>query len=254
MNELQIFTNEQFGNVRTIVEGETVLFCGADVAKALGYSRPNDAVSSHCRSTVKRRIATSQGNESDMCFIPEGDVYRLIVRSYMPEAEKFERWLFEEVIPTIRKHGGYLTPDKLEEALLNPDTLIRLATDLKAERTKRLELEEQNAKMLPLAKFAEAVTDSEDTVDMSTVAKVLNIQGLGRNKIFEILRNHGILDWKNEPYQRYVNEKWFKCSESLYYVYGLPKVNVKTVIYQKGMMKIRELLEKLGYTDEMKCV
>ena len=245
MNDLQIFTNEQFGNVRTLIENDTVLFCGTDVARSLGYSRPNDAISAQCRSTVKRRIATAQGNESDMLFIPEGDVYRLIARSNLPAAERFERWVFDEVLPAIRKHGGYLTPEKIEEALLNPDTLIRLATDLKAERAARIELQEQNAAMLPLVKFAKAATDSEDTVDMATVAKVLNFPNIGRNKLFEILRNHGILDWKNDPYQRYVNDGWFKCTESVYYVYGEPKINIKTAVYQRGMMKIRELLEKV---------
>ena len=242
MTDLQIFTNEQFGNVRTIVEGEAVLFCGADVARSLGYKSPKDAVLAHCKGAVKRRTPTTSG-EQEMTFITEGDVYRLAARSNLPTAEKFERWVFEEVLPAIRKHGGYLTPEKIEEALLNPDTIIRLATDLKAERAARIELQEQNAAMLPLVKFAKAATDSEDTVDMATVAKVLNFPGIGRNKLFEILRNHGILDWKNEPYQYYVNDRWFKCTESVYYVYGEPKINIKTAVYQRGMMKIRELLE-----------
>lgn len=244
MTDLQIFTNEQFGNVRTIVEGETVLFCGADVARSLGYKSPKDAVLAHCKGAVKRRTPTTSG-EQEMTFITEGDVYRLAARSNLPTAEKFERWVFDEVIPAIRKHGGYLTPEKIEEALLNPDTIIRLATDLKAERAARIELQEQNAAMLPLVKFAKAATDSEDTVDMATVEKVLNFPNIGRNKLFEILRNNGILDWKNDPYQRYVNDGWFKCTESVYYVYGEPKINIKTAVYQRGMMKIRELLEKV---------
>ena len=254
MNDLQIFTNEQFGNVRTVIDGETVLFCGTDVARSLGYKSPKDAVAAHCKGAVKRRIGVVTGKKADgspamqdleMVFIQEGDIYRLTARSNLPSAEKFERWLFDEILPTIRKHGGYLTPEKIEEALLNPDTIIRLATDLKAERAARKELEEQNAAMLPLAQFAKAVTDSEDTVDMATVAKVLNFPNIGRNKLFEILRNHGILDWKNDPYQRYVNDGWFKCTEKVYYVYGEPRINIKTVVYQRGMMKIRELLEKV---------
>lgn len=245
MTDLQIFTNEQFGNVRTIVEGETVLFCGFDVARALGYEKPRNAVAAHCKGALKRGAPTTSG-EQEMTFIPEGDVYRLAARSNLPTAEKFERWVFNEVLPAIRKHGGYLTPEKIEEALLNPDTLIRLATDLKAERAARKELEEQNAAMLPLVKFAKAATDSEDTVDMATVAKVLNFPNIGRNKLFEILRNNGILDWKNEPYQQYVKDGWFKCTESVYYVYGLPRINIKTAVYQRGMMKIRELLEKVS--------
>ena len=247
MTDLQIFTNEQFGNVRTVIDGETVLFCGTDVARSLAYTNPQKAVRDHCKQGVERFVQHPQSAEKTiaMTFIPEGDVYRLIVRSNMPEAERFEKWLFEDVLPAIRKHGGYLTPEKIEEALLNPDTLIRLATDLKAERAARKELEEQNAAMLPFVKFAKAATDSEDTVDMATVAKVLNFPNIGRNKLFEILRNNGILDWKNDPYQRYVNDGWFKCTESVYYIYGEPKINIKTAVYQRGMMKIRELLEKV---------
>lgn len=114
--EIQIFTNEQFGEVRTLEEGGKVLFCASDVAKALGYSNPRDAISRHCRGVVKHDgvsvttnqygVATEQ--KSEMSFIPEGDVYRLIVRSKLPTAERFERWVFDEVLPSIRKHGGYL--------------------------------------------------------------------------------------------------------------------------------------------------
>lgn len=101
MRNVQIFKNAEFGEIRTLVEHEQVLFCASDVAKALGYARPNDAVNQHCRATVKRRTPIS-GKIQDINFIPEGDVYRLIIRSKLPAAEKFERWVFDEVLPTIR--------------------------------------------------------------------------------------------------------------------------------------------------------
>lgn len=107
MNEaIQIFRNKQFGSIRTIEENGKVLFCGSDVAKALGYARPNDAISAHCRATVKRSTPIS-GKLQDINFIPEGDVYRLITHSTLPAAEKFEKWVFDEVLPSIRKTGGY---------------------------------------------------------------------------------------------------------------------------------------------------
>lgn len=249
--DLQIFTNEQFGSVRTIDEGDTVLFCGSDIAKALSYARPNDAISAHCRSTVKRRIATSQGNESEMSFIPEGDVYRLIIRSNLPEAVKFEKWLFEEVLPSIRKHGGYLTPDKIEEALLNPDVLIRLATDLKLEREQRKAveasnkvLEERVSIMEPKADTYDALMGSTDTIEMATVAKILNV-GIGRNRLFDILREQKVLREDNTPMQYYVDLKWFKCVESKYTKPdGGTFINVKTVVYQKGIDGILKLLKE----------
>lgn len=103
--DMVIFENEKFGRVRTIEEDGKILFCGADVAKALGYARPNDAVSAHCRATVKRRITDRLGRCQEASFIPEGDVYRLIVRSKLPEAERFESWVFDDVLPSVRKKG-----------------------------------------------------------------------------------------------------------------------------------------------------
>jgi len=113
MDELQVFENEEFGQVRTVEIDGKPYFCANDIAKALGYAKPNNAVSAHCRSTLKQGIATKQGNFSEMLFIPEGDVYRLIVKSKLPTAEKFERWVFDEVLPIIRKTGGYVNNDDL---------------------------------------------------------------------------------------------------------------------------------------------
>lgn len=108
MNEIEIFKNEEFGEVRTIEKNGSVLFCGSDIAKALGYARPNDAISAHCRATVKCSTPIS-GKIQDINFIPEGDVYRLIAHSKLPAAERFERWVFDEVLPSIRKNGGYIS-------------------------------------------------------------------------------------------------------------------------------------------------
>ncbi|MDE6087474.1 MAG: hypothetical protein K2G25_03725, partial [Oscillospiraceae bacterium] len=109
MNEIQIFNSPEFGTIRTLetTDGK-VLFCGADVAKALGYARPSEAVSKHCKGTSKQRILTNGGMQ-EMLFISEGDLYRLITHSKRPEAERFETWVFDEVLPTIRKHGTYTT-------------------------------------------------------------------------------------------------------------------------------------------------
>lgn len=116
MQGIDIFTDEKFGSIRAIEESGRVLFCGSDVARALGYARPNDAIVDHCRCTVKRRIPHPQSpdKEIEMAFIPEGDVYRLIARSKLPSAERFERWIFDEVLPSIRESIGL----KQHEALL----------------------------------------------------------------------------------------------------------------------------------------
>ena len=108
-NEIQIFNNPKFGNVRMIEENGNVLFCGNDVASALGYKSPKDAISTHCRGAVKRRLTDALGREQETVVISEGDIYRLAARSKLPGADEFESWIFDEVLPSIRKTGGYQT-------------------------------------------------------------------------------------------------------------------------------------------------
>ena len=109
MNEIQIFENTQFGPVRTLDEGGKTLFCGSDLAKALGYAKPQNAIDRHCRCALKRGIPHPQSPDKtiEMVFITEGDIYRLAAKSELPGADEFERWIFDEVIPAIRKHGSY---------------------------------------------------------------------------------------------------------------------------------------------------
>ena len=126
MNQMEIFKNPEFGSIRVIEENGKYLFSGTDVAAALGYSNPRDAIIRHCRYVVKRDAPHPQSPDRkiSMTFIPEGDLYRLIVHSKLPSAEQFERWVFDEVLPTIRKHGAYLTKEKLWEIATSPEALI----------------------------------------------------------------------------------------------------------------------------------
>lgn len=129
MNELQIFSNPAFGEIRTLEEHGKPLFCGSDVAKALGYTNPNKAVNDHCRAITKRSTPIS-GKMQYINFIPEGDVYRLITHSKLPAAEQFEHWVFDEVLPALRQNGTYsVTPEKkaIAEAKLN-NSRARLAS------------------------------------------------------------------------------------------------------------------------------
>lgn len=127
---IEIFKNEEFGSVRIIEEDGKYLFCASDVAKALGYSRPNDAVARHCRATVKRRSPIS-GKMQEINFITEGDVYRLIVHSKLPSAERFERWVFDEVLPSLRANGIYITDPLVKQIAEDPDYLYALWDTLK---------------------------------------------------------------------------------------------------------------------------
>ena len=132
MNQMEIFKNPEFGSIRVIEENGKYLFSGTDVAAALGYSNPRDAIIRHCRYVVKRDAPHPQSldRKISMTFIPEGDLYRLIVHSKLPSAERFEQWVFDEVLPTIRKHGAYLTKEKLWEVATSPEALMKLCSDL----------------------------------------------------------------------------------------------------------------------------
>ena len=188
MGELQIFKNEEFGEVRTVeIEGKP-FFCGSDVAKALGYSEPHKAVTRHCRDDGMKRtpIADSLGRVQETVFIPEGDLYRLIVSSKLPTAEKFEHWVFDEVLPSIRKHGLYAT----DELLDNPDLIIQMATKLKEEREVRKALEIENkvqsqqiAELTPKATYYDLILQCKDLLSMTEIAKDYGKSAKGMNKL-----------------------------------------------------------------------
>ena len=154
MNQIEIFNSPEFGSIRTLEQNGKVLFCGTDVATALGYTNPRKAVRDHTRGGTKCSIGVQTGKKADgspavqmveMLFIPEGDLYRLIAHSKLPSAERFEQWVFDEVLPAIRKHGAYLTKEKLWEIATSPEALIKLCSELLAEREENASLREENA-------------------------------------------------------------------------------------------------------------
>lgn len=204
MNEIKIFNNPEFGDVRTMEIDDKPYFNANDVASVLGYSNTRDAISRHCKGVVKHDIGVQTGTKADgtpaiqmveMSFIPEGDVYRLIARSKLPQAEKFESWVFDEVLPTIRKHGLY-APDEL---LNNPDLVIQAMTKLKEERlkTEKLEAEkevlalENKAKeqvineLRPKLNYLDVILGSKNLLNITQIAKDYGMSGVAMNKILE---------------------------------------------------------------------
>ena len=209
-NKLEVYSNVELGAVRILETAEgKILFCGADVAKALGYSNPYDALTRHCKSdgVVKHEGVSKTTNQYgktteqivEMKFITEGNVYRLITHSKLPNAERFESWVFDEVLPAIRKHGAYMTPDTLEKALYNPDFLIRLATELKDTQAhvKHLEAKIDNDK--PKVIFADAVSTSKTSILIGDLAKIIKQNGIdiGQKRLFAWLRDNGYLIKRN---------------------------------------------------------
>ena len=175
MNELMIFNNPEFGQIRTIEEDGKVLFCGSDVAKALGYKRPKDAVSAHCKGAVKRRTLTN-GGEQEMNFIPEGDIYRLAARSELPGADQFERWIFDEVLPSIRKNGGYIAGQET----MSPEELmakaLKVAEKTLADREARISaLTVQNQIMQPKADYFDQCVERNLLTNFRETAKELSV-------------------------------------------------------------------------------
>lgn len=214
MNELQIFNSKEFGQIRTVPINNQPYFMESDVASALGYSNTRDAVLRHCKGVVKHDTATSQGNIASMSFIPESDIYRLIIKSKLPSAERFEKWLMEEVLPSIRKTGGYIAgQETMSDAELMAKALL-VANKQIEERNKQIE------EMQPKAVFADAVSTSKTSILIGDLAKMICQNGMkiGQKRLFEWLRQNGYLiksgSSKNMPMQRYVEQGLFEVKES----------------------------------------
>lgn len=246
MSELQIFNNEEFGKVRTFVEPDgTILYGASDVARALGYSVPTKAVIDHCKGVLKRNTLTN-GGEQELNFISEGDVYRLIVSSKLPSAERFERWLFDEVVPSIRKHGIYATPETLRKMLSEPDQVITILEILSREQEKNRELEArrqvleaQAAIDAPKVIFSDAVSTSKTTILVGELAKVLRQNGveIGQNRLFERLRAEGYLMKCGSSY----NMPTQKAMES-----GLFEIKETSIVHSDGHVTIQKTPKVTG--------
>lgn len=176
MNELMIFNNPEFGEIRTIEENGKVLFCGKDVAEALGYSDPKKAIARHCRGGTKRPLTDSLGREQEAVFIPEGDIYRLAAKSELPGAERFESWIFDEILPSIRKNGGYIDGQKE----MTPDELMAkalvVAQKTLADREARISaLTVDNQIMRPKAEYFDALVERNLLTNFRETAKQMGV-------------------------------------------------------------------------------
>ena len=204
MQELQIFNSPEFGQIRTIERGGEPWFVGKDVAAALGYSDTKSALTDHVDSEDKQiiqrgQIATLDIPNRGLTIINESGLYSLVLSSKLPGAKQFKRWITSEVIPSIRKHGAYMTPDKLEEVLLSPDTLMQLAQNLKDEQEKRKALQEQIEAQKPAVLFAGAVETSKSSILIGELAKVIKQNGIkiGPIRLFDWMRQNGYLIRRN---------------------------------------------------------
>lgn len=266
MNNLQLF-NFEGNNVRTLKVDDEPRFVAKDVAKILGYSRTADAVRTHVDPEDKGvgEIQTPGGKQK-LQIINESGLYSLILSSKMPNARKFKRWVTSEVLPAIRKHGAYMTDEKIEEVLTDPDTIIKLATQLKDERQQRLieqqlrrDAESQVHEMKPKALFADSVATSKSTILIGELAKILRGNGvdIGAMRLFKWMRANGYLinrkgsDW-NMPTQRAMDLGLFKIKETtINHSNGTTSISKTPKVTGKGQqyfinkfLKGRELVEE----------
>ena len=248
-NVIKIFENDEFGSLRTLTdEHGRIMFCGKDVASALGYSNTKDAIRRHCRWGVKHDLPHPQSpaRTIEMVFIPEGDVYRLISHSRLPSAEKFESWIFDEVLPTIRRTGGYVASEDMfiENYLPFLDEPYRDLFRLQMTAIEKLNERIRHDK--PLVEFANQVAGTDDLIDMNAMAKLAADKNfnIGRTRLFRWLKRTGVLMSNNLPYQRYIDRGYFAVKESVFEVNGLKKTYRQTFVTGKGQLFIISLLRK----------
>ncbi|EGP4907467.1 phage antirepressor [Enterococcus faecium] len=251
MNTPQIFNFEQH-EVRTMTIDDEPFFVGKDIADILGYSNPQKAIRDHVDLEDKTQNDSFTVNGTAVVLINESGLYSLILKSKLTNAKKFKRWVTSEVLPAIRKHGGYLTPEKVEEALLNPDTIIQLATKLKEERTGRLIAEQKIAEYEPKISYLDSILSSTDSV---TISQIAADYGMSPQQMNKLLHKLGI--------QKKVGNQWLLCKKHMRQGYtkshtteipksdGGTKVVMNTKWTQKGRLFIYESLKKEGYIPEI---
>ena len=244
-NMVKTFVNEEFGSVRTIEENGKVLFCGSDVAKALGYRRPKDAITAHCKGAVKRRLLTN-GGAQEMKMISEGDVYRLISHSRLPSAEKFESWIFDDVLPTIRRTGGYVASEDMFIENYLPFLNEPYRDLFRLQMTAIEKLNERIRHDQPLVEFANQVANTDNLIDMNAMAKLARAENIpvGRNKLYGWLKSMRVLMANNLPYQAFIDRGYFAVKESVFEVNGLKKTYQQTFVTGKGQHFVINLLKK----------
>lgn len=222
MKNMEIFKSLKFGSVRTLTINHEPWFVGKDVAEILGYAKPENAIANHVDEEDKTStlIQGSGSNyKSKAIIINESGLYSLVLSSKLPSAKEFKRWITHEVIPAIRQHGAYMTPEVIQKSLQDPDFMIQILQNLKQVQERNRALEADNQRMRPKEIFADAVSVSKDGILVGALAKLIHQNGveIGQKRLFQWLRDHGYLMKsgadKNMPTQRDRDMDLFKAKE-----------------------------------------
>ena len=235
MEELQVFNSDEFGTIRIkTIDGEP-WFVAKDVADKLGYAQTSNMMKRIDEEDSKSSILDGMNMKSSL--INESGLYSAIIGSKLDSAKRFKHWVTSDVLPSIRKNGGYIA----NQENLTPEQIVAnaliVAQNIISQKDKQIE------EMRPKADFFDAVADSKTAISMNEVSKVLGIKGLGRNNLFEFLRDNAILDRWNVPYQKYIDCGWFRVIEQKYTKNGEEHISIKTLVYQKGVDAIRRKIE-----------
>ena len=241
--QVHVFNNVKFGDVRVIMQDEQPWFVGKDVASVLGYTNTRKALLDHVDNEDKNTVTIRDGNKGNpnQVIINESGLYSLIMSSKLPSAKQFKHWVTSDILPTIRQHGAYLTPEKVEEVLMNPDTIIKLATQLKAEREGRIKAETALKAATPKVEYYDEYMNREETF---TVTFVANTLAMGQHQLYKKLREIG---WLCKPYgcshqvTEDAPEDVFKIVPVLHTGGGKGS---QIRVTAKGMKKIQSLFDK----------
>ena len=244
MADLQIFENEQFGQVRTLEINSEPWFVGKDVGEILGYSNTPKAIRDHVDEEDKTVNDLFTVNGTKGVLINESGLYSLILSSKLPKAKEFKHWVTSEILPTIRKHGAYMTADTIDKVLQDPDFGIRLLSELKSEREERHRLEAEAEKNQPKVLFADSVSASHTSILIGELAKLLKQNGVdtGQKRLFEWLRNNGYLikrkgTDRNMPTQKSMEMGLFEVKETVIsHSDGHTSVSKTTKVTGKGQV------------------
>lgn len=251
-NNIQIFNNEEFGQVRTVAIDNEPWFVGKDVAVALGYTDINHSILDHVDEEDRTNSKTQGQNDPEFgqrgtWLVNESGLYSLVMSSKLATAKRFKRWVTGEVLPAIRKTGGYIMgeenmsdDDLIARALIMAQKKIELREKELKEKNELLELQK------PKVDFADHVADSDNAIDMGTFAKYAQKQGItmGRNTLFKWLRDQGVLMDNNVPYQRYLNAGWFRVIENIYNTGSGQYTTPKTLVTGKGQVALINYIRK----------
>jgi prophage antirepressor-like protein len=246
-NKLQVFQNEEFGELEILTIDDKPYFPATECAKVLGYANTKDAIIRHCRWVVKHDLPHPQNPKKTIAvnFIPEGDLYRLIIRSKLPAAEKFERWVFDEVLPSIRKRGGYITGEELDKILRSSEYAAFFIQELQKERDKNEVMLDHICEIMPKVQYCDSILQVKNGVPITLIAKDYGMSATLFNKLLNTLKVQYRVAGTWILYSAYANNGY---TASYTHHINQDKAVIHTYWTQKGRLFIYELLKERGVT------